>query len=271
MRFLLRPGWIALTVAVIAFAATCGYLLAPWQFHRSTERDGANAAIEQATATAPVPRAELVTPGAEPAPSTKYRQVVVTGTYAPAGEVLVRLRSVDGGAASEVLTPLRTTDGQMLLVDRGYIRATGATPGPIAAPPAGVVTVVGFQLPDEAPSDRAAIDEGGRRQVYSANAAQIGAVTGTATDPGYVQLLAGQPGALTATPLPPLDVNTSYSYAWQWLIFGIMAVGGWVYVVRLEARTRREQEEPAPAGPTDPPAPAPRTTADVLADRYGRR
>ena len=48
MRFLLRPGWLALTAAVIAFAAACIYLLAPWQFHRSTERDAANAALRNA-------------------------------------------------------------------------------------------------------------------------------------------------------------------------------------------------------------------------------
>jgi len=291
VRFLLRPGWIALTLAVLAFAFGCYYALAPWQFHRSAERDGNNAALVRAVSTPPVPRGALVAPGTEPGPAVTWRQVVVTGTYEPAGEVLARLRSVDGSAASEVLTPMRTTDGQTLLVDRGYVRPlTGETLPPIDPAPGGVVTVVGYQLPDESPTGRAPITEGGYRQVYAVNAPAIGPLVGLPLAPGYVQLLPGQPGVVTAVPLPPPDPNPSYSYAWQWLIFGVMALGGWVYFVRLEYLTRRAADEgpddgpgPGPGdappppdragrdGPADPPpATRSRSRADVLADRYGR-
>ena len=291
MRFLLRPGWIALTLAVLAFAFGCYYALAPWQFHRSAERDGNNAALVRAVSTPPVPRGTLVVPGTEPGPAVAWRQVVVTGTYEPTGEVLARLRSVDSSAASEVLTPMRTTDGQTLLVDRGYVRPlTGETLPPIDPAPGGVVTVVGYQLPDESPTGRAPITEGGYRQVYAVNAPAIGRLVGLPVAPGYVQLLPGQPGVVTAVPLPPPDPNPSSSYAWQWLIFGVMALGGWVYFVRLEYLTRKAEDEgpgerPGP-GPDDappppdragrdapadaPPATRSRSRADVLADRYGR-
>ncbi|MDL5156766.1 SURF1 family cytochrome oxidase biogenesis protein [Actinomycetospora termitidis] len=268
MRFLLRPGWIALTVAVAGFAFGCYYLLAPWQFHRSEERDGTNAALTRAVSTAPVPRGELVPRGTEPTDAVVWRQVVVTGTYQP-GDVLVRLRSVDGSAASEVLTPFRTTDGETLLVDRGYVRPAGTVLPPIAPAPGGPVTLVAYQRPDETPTDRAPIEQAGYRQFYAIDAAQIG----SGLSPGYLQLLPDQPGTLTAVPLPPPDPNPSYSYAWQWLIFGIMAIGGWAYFVRLEYRTRKDEAVPdgeaAPDAP-DTAEPAPRTTAEVLADRYGR-
>jgi cytochrome oxidase assembly protein ShyY1 len=291
VRFLLRPGWIALTLAVLAFAFGCYYALAPWQFHRSAERDGNNAALVRAVSTAPVPRSALVAPGTEPGPGAAWRQVVVSGTYERSGEVLARLRSVDGSAASEILTPLRTTDGQTLLVDRGYVRPlNGETLPPINPAPDGVVSLVGYQLPDEPATDRAPITEGGYRQVYAANAPAIGTLVGLPIAPGYVQLLPGQPGVVTAVPLPPPDPNSSYSYAWQWLIFGIMALGGWVYFVRLEYLTRRaltEGSEEAPGPGPDDASPAPdragrdapaepppvtrrHSTADVLADRYGR-
>ncbi len=108
----------------------------------------------------------------------------MTGTYEPTGEVLARLRSVDGNAASEVLTPVRTTDGQILLVDRGYVRPqTGETLPPIAPAPGGVVTLVGYQLPDESPTDRAPVTQGGYRQVYAVNSAQIGALVGGTGSP----------------------------------------------------------------------------------------
>ncbi len=290
MRFLLRPGWIALTLAVVAFAFGCYYLLAPWQFHRSAERDGNNAELVRAVSTAPVPRSSLVAPGTEPGPAAAWRQVIVTGTYEPTGEVLARLRSVDSSAASEILTPLRTTDGETLLVDRGYVRPqNGETLPPINPAPGGVVTVVGYQLPDESATDRAPITEGGYRQVYAVDSAAIGSLVGMPIAPGYLQLLPAQPGVVTAVPLPPPDPNSSYSYAWQWLIFGVMAIGGWCYFVRLEYRTRKAEQEgpddegavPAPEeespppdragrdGPAEPTTRA-RSTSDVLADRYGR-
>lgn len=239
MRFLLRPGWLALTVAVLGFVFACYYLLAPWQFHRSDERDTANAAVRAAATDTPVPRASLVTAGTAPSATVDYRPVIVDGVYEPAGEVLVRLRSVDGGAANEVLTPLRASTGETLLVDRGYVRpADSGALGPIAPAPPGAVRLVGYQRVDEPTSDRPAVEQNGHRQVYAANAAMVTAATGVPLSPGYVQLRDGQAGVLTAVPLPPPDPNSSYSYAWQWLIFGVFAIGGWVYFVRLEYLTR---------------------------------
>jgi cytochrome oxidase assembly protein ShyY1 len=296
VRFLFRPGWLALTVAVFGFAFACYYLLAPWQFHRSDERDGANTALSIAVSDAPVPRASLVPPGSAPSPAVAWRQVLVSGIYDPAGEVLVRLRSVDGGAANEVMTPLRTADGQTLLVDRGYVRpGDDGTLPPIPAAPAGPVALVGYQRLDEETPDRPVIEQGGHRQVYAASAALVGHATGVALAPGYVQLQAGQPGVLTAVPLPPPDPNSSYSYAWQWLIFGVMAVGAWAYFVRLEYRTRRglPRETVRPRTRLDPrdhpdgtawdaphdgtePAPGSDEVPEKVpekapADRYGRR
>lgn len=277
MRFLLRPGWIALTLVVVAFAFACYYLLAPWQFHRSDERDGVNAALTRGVATAPVPRGELVAPGAAPSADVAWRQVVVTGTYRPEGEVLVRLRSIEGHPAVEVMTPLTTTGGETVLVDRGYVRTAdaGGLP-PVAPAPAGVVTVAGYQRLDEGPPDRPTVVAEGRRQVYAADAPTVAAAGGVPTSPGYVQLLPAQPGVLTAVPLPPPDPNPSYSYAWQWLIFGLMAIGAWIYFARLEYRRARGLE-PRTRDDQDPRDAADGTPWDArgteqkLADRYGRR
>ena len=280
MRFLLKPGWIALTLVVTAFAFACYYLLAPWQFYRGDERSGDNAALVRAVSTAPVPRGELVDPGAAPGEDVAWRQVTVTGTYRAEGQVLVRLRSIEAQPASEVMTPLVTTSGETVLVDRGYVRTEGQGVLPaIPAPPGGTVTVTGYQRLDEGPPTRPAVVADGQRQVYAADAATVATASGVATSPGYVQLLPGQPGALTAVPLPPPDPNPSYSYAWQWLIFGLMAIGAWIYFARLEYRRGRGLE-PRPRDRQDPrdladgtpwDAPAPGPTEEKLADRYGRR
>ncbi|MEJ2861962.1 SURF1 family cytochrome oxidase biogenesis protein [Actinomycetospora flava] len=280
MRFLLKPGWIALTLTVAAFAFACYYLLAPWQFHRGDERSGDNAALVRAVSTAPVPRGELVAPGAAPGEDVAWRQVTVSGTYRPEGQVLVRLRSIEGHPASEVMTPLVTTTGETVLVDRGYVRTDGQGTLPaIAAPPGGTVSLTGYQRLDEGAPTRSAVVADGQRQVYSADAATVAAAGGVATSPGYVQLLPDQPGVLTAVPLPPPDPNPSYSYAWQWLIFGLMAIGAWIYFARLEYRRERGLE-PRPRDRQDPrdaadgthwDAARPSATDEKLADRYGRR
>src|SRR3954471_21840127 len=46
VRFLLRPAWLALSVAVIGFVVACFTVLAPWQFGREAERDAQQAAID---------------------------------------------------------------------------------------------------------------------------------------------------------------------------------------------------------------------------------
>ena len=45
MRFLLRPGWLALIVAVVGFVVACYTYLAPWQFGREAARGAQQQAI----------------------------------------------------------------------------------------------------------------------------------------------------------------------------------------------------------------------------------
>jgi cytochrome oxidase assembly protein ShyY1 len=231
-RFLLRPGWVGLTAAIVLFAVACFTLLAPWQFRRDAEREQRNDAL----------RASMSTP-AEPietAPPQEWRQVILTGSYLPDAEVVARLRTVLGEPAFEVLTPFRLNSGDVVLVNRGFVRpargAAGARGNQVPDyPPApvGEQTVIGRLRHDE-PDGRPAVTDGGRRQVYSVNAGTVGAAVGLPIRPGYVQLNAGQPGVLEPLPLPQLDAGPHFAYALQWLVFGVTALVGWVLVVRRE-------------------------------------
>ncbi len=166
MRFLLRPGWLALIAAVLAFVVACYTFLAPWQFGREEQREAQQAAIEQATATPPAPLAEVAPDGITPA--VEWRRVVLTGTYVPEAQGLVRLRVVDGRPAVEVLTPFRTTDGRVLVVDRGTVETTsGAVTPDIAAPPSGEVEVAGRLRVDQTDPEGRVLREGGAVQLYA--------------------------------------------------------------------------------------------------------
>jgi cytochrome oxidase assembly protein ShyY1 len=279
VRFLLRPAWLALIVTVLAFVAACFAVLAPWQFGRQSERDAEQALIDTASRQAPVPVATLL----PVTPASAWRQVEVTGTYLAQDEVLVRLRSYDGKPAVEVLTPLRTADGRVVVVDRGYVTTpSGAEVPAYAAAPGGTVTVTArLRLDESDPARRPPVTDAGHRQVFAADSRSVTAATGLAVEGGWLQLAGGQAGALAPLPVTPSAAGggapfTNFSYALQWITFGAIAVFALVYFVRLEmlqrgARPRRPDRAAlrrALAGDEDEPdAPA---GERELKDRYPR-
>ncbi|HEX8865133.1 MAG TPA: SURF1 family cytochrome oxidase biogenesis protein, partial [Lentzea sp.] len=150
------------------------------------------------------------------------------------------LRTVLGEAAFEVITPFQTNDGKTVLVDRGYVRpVNGIKPPSFAAPPAGDVTVIGLARPNES-NEQPAFEQDGRRQIYSINNKAVG----PGIEPGYFQLIENQPGALDTLPLPRIESGPFFSYALQWIAFGVMAVGGWLYFTIREARPGGVLHEP---------------------------
>jgi len=269
-RFLLRPGWLALTAAVICFTIAAFTLLAPWQFRRAAQRADRNAGIESSFTTPPQPLRSVLAAHTAPTHATEWRQAQVTGHYLPEAEMVVRLRTVQGEPAYEVLVPLRLADGSSILVDRGYLRPAEGVRIPAYPPaPGGEVTVTGRLRADEQdPQDGEVVQQDGHRQVYAVSTRTVSAATGVRLEPGYLQLVDGAPGALSALPLPQLDPGPSFAYALQWIAFGVMAPLGLAYFAWREATEWRREANRSPdrddtEDPHDPPMAA-------LADRYGR-
>lgn len=243
MRFLLRPGWLALIAVVLGFVVACYTFLAPWQFGREAAREAQQAAIDAADALPPVPLAELSPAGAGVAEAVEWRAVEATGSYLPDAQGLVRLRVVDGRPAVEVLTPFRTTDGRLFTVDRGTVETPsgGITPD-VAAPPAGEVTITARLRVTQSDPERRVLDEAGYAQLYVVDTGLLGNAVGLDLESGYLQLEAGEPGVLGAIPVLP-DAGgapfTNLSYALQWITFGVIALLALGYFIRLELLQRR--------------------------------
>lgn len=270
-------GWLALTLVVVSFAYLCFTVLAPWQLGKNTRTSRENAQIQASLSADPVAVTTVLPQQDSTAPDAQWRRVTATGKYLTAGTVLARLRFVDGAPAFEVLTPFAVDGGPTVLVNRGYVRPVQVSGVPsIPDPPGGAVTITGRVRDSEtAPTEgKQPFREGGFTQVYAIDTTQISQLTRTPLTGSYLQLIEDQPGGLGALALPQLDAGPFLSYGIQWIAFGILAPIGLGYFVFSELRTRRREaalrQDAADQAEAGVPA-APLTTAEKLADRYGRR
>jgi cytochrome oxidase assembly protein ShyY1 len=269
LTFLLRPGWLALALVVVAFAYLCFTVLAPWQLGKNTKTNRENSQIENSLKADPVAVTTLLPHQDSSAPDAQWRRVTATGHYLPAAQVLARLRVVGGSPAYNVLTPFTVHGGPTVLVDRGYVLPTQGNKVPEIAPaPTGTVTITARLRDSEtAPADKPPFRENGFTQVYAIDTAEVTAATGVPVAGSYLQLVDNQPGVLGVAELPHLDPGPFLSYGIQWIAFGIVAPIGLGYFAYSEIRARRR--EAAAAAEKLPSAPV--TVEDKLADRYGRR
>lgn len=267
LAFLLRPGWIALILVVVAFTYLCFMVLAPWQLGKNTRTSRENQQIENSLNTPPVPLKALLPQQNSSAPDAQWRRVTATGRYLPDAQVLARLRVVDGDQAFEVLAPFVVDGGPTVLVDRGYVRPEpGSHVPPIPGPPQQTVTITArLRDCEPLPRDKAPFTRDGYQQVYSINTEQVSVLTKVPLAGSYLQLVENQPGGLGLIGMPHLDAGPFLSYGIQWISFGILAPIGLGYFAYSELRARRREKEQAPA------AEAPLSVEEKLADRYGRR
>jgi cytochrome oxidase assembly protein ShyY1 len=272
LTFLLRPGWVALAIVVIAFTYLCFSVLAPWQLGKNTKTSRENSQIQQSLTTAPVPLKTLLPQQDSSAPDAQWRTVTATGHYLPDKQLVARLRVADGEPAMEVLLPFMVDGGPSVLVDRGYVRpAQGSRLPSVPPPPRETVTITARLRDSERPVlNKESFISDGVRQVYSIDLSQIATLTGVPLAGSYLQLVDNQPGGLGVIGLPHLDAGPFLSYGIQWITFGVIAPILLGYFVYAEIRARRVEK--SQASPTEPTVPAkPATVEDKLTDRYGRR
>ena len=92
--------------------------LGRWQWHRGEAKQAVWA--EFAHAPADAPRVEANVDSLE-----RFARIELAGHYEPAHQFLLDNRSHAGQPGYEVLTPFRLSGGQLVLVNRGWIRFTG--------------------------------------------------------------------------------------------------------------------------------------------------
>ncbi len=125
MTFRPYPG---LTIAcLLLFAALCG--LGVWQLERLQWKLALIARVNSHMAAAPLPLERILAMKPDDA---QYRRVTLNGHFDHAREAYVF--TTDAGAAVyHVLTPFKTNDGQLLMVDRGEVPKEKLDPATRAA------------------------------------------------------------------------------------------------------------------------------------------
>ncbi|MEU8178879.1 SURF1 family protein [Microbispora hainanensis] len=248
-RFLLSRRWVGLHLLVLALIPAF-FFLGRWQWGRFEDRSAESTRITANLAAAPVPLDRLDQIGASVPERDRYRLVTATGRYDPAHELVVRRRTLNTRVGFYVITPLVTPQGAVL-VNRGWVPAgaTADAPPQVPAPPTGEVSVTGRLRPAETQDNTGIRNRSG---LPSGQILLIDTPTITKGLPykvygGFVELTAQQPqGGSAPELLPPPDVGAggglNLAYAVQWWLFIGIAVGGWVLLVRREARDLRTEQ-----------------------------
>ncbi|WP_063828550.1 SURF1 family protein [Actinopolymorpha alba] len=263
-RFLLRPRWIALMVAVVVLVTTF-VLLARWQLQRLDERRALNAVITTNDGAPSRPVGTILAPDRPARSQDQWRQLSARGTYDAEHQILVRYRPLEGEPGYNVLTPLVTTDGNTILVNRGWIPSSGSVRAPASpAPPSGDVTITGrVRQSEHADPGRGRPERG---QVRFIDVPQIAGTLPYPVLGGYLELVEPVPtaaGAPRPLPAPELSEGPHLAYALQWYLFAAVAVGGLGFLAYDEAKggrlrqRLRSADEAAGSRPRRSPAGSP--------------
>jgi cytochrome oxidase assembly protein ShyY1 len=235
MRRLFAPRWILVHVSVallILLMVNLGF----WQLNRLDAKKIRNESI---SAQIQRPAVDLSTAPTFDALGPEWSKVVLKGEYSSKDAITIINRSLDGAAGYNSALPFITTNGQVVLVNRGFVPL--ATSNPPA--PSGTLQILGYVRQTQKRSAVGAIDSSSPDSTefqrfdlsVIANATDTRLLTND-----YVQLIAENPATKESWPtpvaLPTLDEGSHLSYAFQWFFFTATALTGWIYVVRKKLR-----------------------------------
>lgn len=236
--------WAALIVFVVILGITF-VRLGEWQLDRLAQRKANNAIIQAHRDSPVIDYSEVFT-----RPITdldQWQRVQITGTFLTDRQYQIRYRNNGDERGFEVVTPLRAKNGDIVLIDRGFVAADTAPVAVLPDPPSGTVTVVGHVRRNEQGSSEAVTPVDGMMRLI--NAPAISKDLGYPVLDGYIGLLQitpAQSGNLTPIVPPSLDEGPHFWYAVQWFMFAGIAVVGVIVFIRSDLRGTRRKTTTAP-------------------------
>ncbi len=245
LRWLLLIGFVAVLGTVMVN-------LGEWQIDRLHQRQERNATIV-ANEKAPVrPYADVFTRTLTDADA--WQRVEAIGTFDADHQFVVRYRNNGDQSGYQILTPLRTSTGAVL-VDRGFVHLPGGQQIPTAAPPppSGQVRVLGYVQRSEQGRRGAIVPNGD--QVRLINSPALQQVLPYPIADGFISTISMDPaqgGDFKPLDLPEISDGPHFWYAVQWFMFTGIALLGIFVFIRGDLRDRRQARD---AGSTAADAP----------------
>jgi cytochrome oxidase assembly protein ShyY1 len=237
-RFALTRRWAGYLTLAIVFAIVC-VLLCLWQLNRRAEARAEIDRIDANYSSQAVPIDEALSSLDSFDDAQKWKPVVVTGTYLTDLQTLVRNRPYNGSPGFEVLVPLQLADGNVFIVDRGWVSPGERQDTPDAVPdaPSGTVTVTARLKAGEPTIAGRSAPAG---QIATVNLPDMAKRVGDPTYTGAYGLLMSEDPAPASRPLeaakPARDEGPHLSYAFQWLVFALFGFIGLGYALVQEYR-----------------------------------
>jgi surfeit locus 1 family protein len=225
-RRLLWPGLMTVAMLIVLLG------LGSWQVKRLFWKEALLAQIAHAEAASPIPLSET------PEPFTK---VSATGTFLPDEAALYGaiVRNIPSGPTmgARMIVPMRETNGDVILVDRGWVPLS--RPGPMDQPE-GVVTVAGYVRVGDSVHWFSAKDDPAARHFYTLDPKAIGdaigqphvrdfvlvvlaTAQGGSVDDDDDAVVASWPDPARHLPRPPNN-HLSYAFTWYGLAVALLAI-----------------------------------------------
>ena len=212
--------------------------LADWQWSRHNDRKAFNSTLIERFDADTRPFTDLLASGTPE--QIEWLPAEVSGTYIANGDISLVNVSQNGIAGYDAITPMKMTDGTIVLINRGFLPL--ASPFPPA--PDGQVTLVGrLRVSDTRESGEISeAPTGALSEVFRIDIDRLAPQLGGKVAPVYVQLLKSSPPEdpiLAMIADPTFDNGSHLGYTVQWIIFSICALGAWIVLVRRETAKRK--------------------------------
>jgi cytochrome oxidase assembly protein ShyY1 len=244
-RFATERRWFTYLAMAIAFAIACGFL-SHWQFGRNAETLAANSIVSRNYDAPAVALSSLLPSKSSYAAAAEWRRVSMTGKYITSKQLLVRDRVLGDNPGFEVLVPFRETNGDIFIVDRGWV-AIGTkqtAPDYIPAAPTGRETVVARLQQSETILPGRVAPSGEVSEINLPTVARMTDLSKVYTGAyGLLQTESPKPAQRPIAPARPvLDNGPFLSYAFQWILFALAGFGGLAWALRQEYLVRNADD-----------------------------
>lgn len=241
--FLASKRWLGYYALIIVFSIAC-VLLGNWQFDRRAEARAEIDRIDTNFNAQTIPLDEaLPTLESFDIDANKWHPVTVNGNYV-GDPFLARNRAAPQGVGSLLIHPFQLQDGTLFFVDRGWVDVNAADGIPEVLPmPASTNMTITVRL-RESETELAGRTNEGR----TLGSLDLGVLAEEFDGPAYTgaygqiidEPLPGETGLLPSK--PERDEGPHLSYALQWYVFILIALGGAWYAATLEHRSLNAED-----------------------------